>query len=131
MIHGVGTDIVEVARLRRMLDRHGALIAGRILAPEEKAAFDATAAPDRFLAKRFAIKEAFAKALGTGVRSVVGLRSIVVDHDALGKPMLRFAAPLAAYLDERRLRAHASVSDEASYVVAFVVVELAPGGHQQ
>lgn len=123
MIHGVGTDIVEVDRLRRMLARHGARVAGRLLAPAEQAEYAAAPAPERFLAKRFAVKEAFGKALGTGIRSLAGLRSIAVGHDALGKPVLRLAAPLAASLDERGLVAHVSVSDERAYAVAFVVVE--------
>ena len=123
MIHGIGTDIVQVARLRASLERHGPRFAARILADTECAAFEASRDPARFLAKRFAAKEAFGKALGTGVAAPATLHAVAVTHDERGKPLFDYAAPLAAYLEERGLRAHLSLTDESDYVVAFALIE--------
>ena len=123
MIHGVGTDIVRVARLADALERHGARFAERILDASERAAFAAAPDPARLLAKRFAAKEAFGKALGTGVAAPATLHAVRVGHDALGKPLFKFAPALAEHMRERGLHAHLSLSDETDYVVAFAVIE--------
>jgi holo-[acyl-carrier protein] synthase len=93
VIHGVGTDIVRVARLADALERHGARFAERILDASERAAFAAAPDPARLLAKRFAAKEAFGKALGTGVAAPATLHAVRVGHDALGKPCSSFPRP--------------------------------------
>jgi holo-[acyl-carrier protein] synthase len=121
MIHGIGTDIVAVARLRSMWERHGERALARLLAPSELAEFARAADKGRFLAKRFAAKEAFAKAFGTGVRPPVLLPAIAVTHDELGKPGFAFNGPLADAANH--LRAHLSISDEAEYAVAYVILE--------
>ena len=123
MIHGVGTDIVRVARLADALKRHGARFAERILDASERAAFAAAPDPARLLAKRFAAKEAFGKALGTGVAAPATLHAVRVGHDALGKPLFEFAPALAEHMREHGLHAHLSLSDETDYVVAFAVIE--------
>lgn len=123
MIAGVGTDIVAVARLGRLYERHGERALDKLLAPSERAGFQKAKDPGRFLAKRFAAKEAFGKALGIGVAHPASLPNIAVTHDALGKPILDFAPELASYLSERKLSAHLSISDEADYAIAFVVLE--------
>ena len=123
MIHSVGTDIVRVARLADALERHGARFAERILDASERAAFAAAPDPARLLAKRFAAKEAFGKALGTGVAAPATLHAVRVGHDALGKPLFEFAPALAEHMRERGLHAHLSLSDETDYVVAFAVIE--------
>jgi holo-[acyl-carrier protein] synthase len=123
VIFGIGTDIVAVARMAEFRRRHGERALERILAPQERDECLASAYPDRFLAKRFAAKEALAKALGTGIRAPVLLTAIAVGHDELGKPRFDFAPEMAAYIDERRLSAHLSISDEHDYAVAFVIVE--------
>lgn len=123
MIHGVGTDIVRVARMEDALTRHGLRFAERILDASERAAFQAAPAPARFLAKRFAAKEAFAKALGTGVRAPATLTAIGVTHDDLGKPLFALGEALASVLAEKDLIAHLSISDEADYAVAYVILE--------
>ena len=123
MIHGVGTDIVRVARLADALERHGARFAERILDVSEREAFAAAPNPARLLAKRFAAKEAFGKALGTGVAAPATLHAVRVGHDALGKPLFEFAPALAEHMRERGLHAHLSLSDETDYVVAFAVIE--------
>ena len=123
MIHGIGTDICAVARMARMHARHGERLARRLLSPAEQAEYARTPAPERLLAKRFAAKEAFGKAVGTGIRHPVTFAAISVSHDALGKPALEFAPDLRDFLMARRLRAHVSISDEAEYAIAFVVIE--------
>ncbi len=125
MITGVGTDIVAVSRLNKLLERHGERALEKLLTPVERTEFSRSGNPARFLAKRFAAKEAFGKALGIGVSPPATLLNIAVVHDALGKPMFDCAPPLAAYLTERRLCAHLSISDERDFAVAFVVVECA------
>ncbi len=123
MIYGIGTDIVHVERIRESLARHGERFARRILAGSERADWQASRDPARFLAKCFAAKEAFGKALGTGVATPATLHAVAVEHDQLGKPLFCYGEILAAYLAERRLRAHLSLSDETGYVVAFALIE--------
>ncbi len=125
MIYGIGTDIVAVARLEQMFARHGERSLDKLLSPEEHGDCRASAAPGRFLAKRFAAKEALGKALGLGVRAPATLPAIAVVHDPYGKPEFRYAPALATYMAEPGLSAHLSVSDERDYAVAFVVVETA------
>lgn len=153
MIAGIGTDIVAVARLGRLYRRYGERLLDKLLAPGERAAFDRASAsvdvaesadpvdstgsddsaapafvrPARFLAKRFAAKEALGKALGIGVAAPATLPNVRVMHDAAGRPGFEFAPKLAAYLAERGIgRAHLSLSDEADYAVAFVILESTP-----
>ncbi len=123
MIYGIGTDIVTVARLGEMHARHGERALRRLLAPAEREECRRSTMPARFLAKRFAAKEAFAKALGTGVRAPVLLPAMAVTHDKLGKPAFEFSAELAALVAERGLTAHLSLSDEQDTVIAFVILE--------
>ena len=125
MIFGIGTDIVAVARLRGMWERHGDKARDKLLAPDELDDFARAADKGRFLAKRFAAKEAFAKAFGTGVRPPVLLPAIAVGHDALGKPVFHFHGQLAEIVENRRLTVHLSISDEAEYAVAYVLLEQA------
>lgn len=123
MIYGIGTDIVAVARFESIWQRHGRRCLSHLLAdaevhelPEKQVA--------RFLAKRFAAKEAFAKAAGTGLRYPVSLNHISIQHDALGKPSLVFAAVLQDWLIVRGVvRHHVSISDEQHAVVAMVILE--------
>jgi holo-[acyl-carrier protein] synthase len=125
MIYGIGTDIVAVSRLRGMWERHGDRVLDKILAPQEKDDFVRAADKGRFLAKRFAAKEAFSKALGTGVRAPATLPAIAVSHDDLGKPILAFHGQLEKMLKNKNLKAHLSISDEAEYAVAYVILEQA------
>ena len=123
MIAGVGTDIVAVARLGSLHRRHGERALRRILSSEECVEFAGVRDPARFLAKRFAAKEALGKALGIGLVAPATLPNIGVTHDARGRPVFVYAPPLAAHLAQRRLVAHLSISDENDYAVAFVVLE--------
>jgi holo-[acyl-carrier protein] synthase len=124
MIAGIGVDIVNVARIERMLTEYGSRFAERILAPSERAAFKASGRPVWFVANRLAAKEALSKALGTGLRSPVTLHAISVESDAIGKPAFSFHGPLPAYLAERGItRHHLSLSHESGLACAVVVLE--------
>ena len=124
MIYGIGTDIAGIRRMAEVHARYGGRLAQRMLAPEELGEYAEARDKDGFLAKRFAAKEAFAKAVGTGMRAPVMLTAIRVVHDALGRPGLDFSAELELWMRERGLgRVHLSLSDERDYVVAFALVE--------
>ena len=123
MIFGIGTDIVAIERMERMIERHGERAAAKVLAQAEMAAYHAAARPAAFLAKRFAAKEALAKALGLGLRAPATLHNIAVVHDGIGRPTFDFAPPLATWLAERGLHTQLSISDETGTALAFVVVE--------
>ncbi len=125
MIYGIGTDIVAIKRLQAFWERHGDKARERLLAPQEYAAFDAASDKGRFLAKRFAAKEAFSKALGTGIRPPASLNAIAITHDELGKPGFDCCGELGKLLKIRGLSAQLSISDEADYAVAFVILEQA------
>ncbi len=123
MIFGIGTDIVAVARMKKLWLDHGDRALEKLLAPGERAACHAAPEPARFLAKRFAAKEALGKACGTGIRTPVLLPNIEITHDAAGKPMFSFLPPLDGWMKERGLTAHLSISDELEAAVAFVILE--------
>lgn len=123
MIYGTGTDIVAVARMGKLYERHGEHALDKLLAPEERGDFQKAKDPARFLAKRFAAKEAFGKALGIGVATPATLPNVAVTHDDLGKPAFAYSPELARYLAERGLVAHLSISDEQEFALAFVVME--------
>jgi holo-[acyl-carrier protein] synthase len=104
--------------------RHGAAFAERILSAQELQEYAAQAHPARFLSRRFAAKEALAKATGHGLRQPVSLQRITVSHDELGKPVFLFNEELAAYLQQQGVtRHHLSISDERDVAVAFVILE--------
>ena len=124
MIFGIGTDIVEVTRIEDSLARFGEAFAQRILSEPEWLAFKQSKTQARFLSKRFAAKEAFSKALGTGLRAPATFQNIGVAHDDLGKPVFDLAPGLQSYLNTRGISAcHLSISDEKALAVAFVVLE--------
>ena len=124
MIVGIGVDLVTVSRIARIDQRFAARFERRILTAAERD--DIESAPDRarFLAKRFAVKEATVKALGTGERGGILLRDVGLAHDALGKPLLSIEGAARTHCDALHVRAsHVSLSDEGDLVTAFVVLE--------
>ena len=124
MIHGIGTDLVSVQRIEEVLFRHGDRFLHRILSEPEVAEYACSSQPARFLAKRFAVKEAFSKAWGTGIGEAVGWHDIRVAHDTLGKPLLSPSAAMAdKFRREKIVATHVSLSDEADHAIAFVVLE--------
>ena len=125
MIFGIGTDIVEVARIESSIQQFGDDFAKRILADVEFINYQQSQIKPRFLAKRFAAKEAFSKALGTGLRAPATFQNISVSHDALGKPVFVLATELQAFLQSKNIvNMHISISDEKNLAAAFVVLEV-------
>ena len=113
MIYGIGTDVVEVKRIREALHKYGIALAKKILTSQELITYGKTEGKENFLAKRFAAKEAFAKALGTGMRSPVNFKSIEVIHDTLGKPKIKTVSELTFLVKSRNIKhCHLSISDE-------------------
>ncbi|MDR2219700.1 MAG: holo-ACP synthase [Methylobacillus sp.] len=124
MIYGIGTDIVEVSRIADALTRFGDVFAKHILTENEYHEFELSRIKARFLAKRFAAKEAFGKALGTGLRVPVAMQNIGIGHNDLGKPVIVLAPELQTWVNQRSIKhMHLSISDEKALAVAFVVLE--------
>ena len=124
MIIGIGTDIVCVSRIEKDLQRYGDKFAERILTANELAEFRQHKRPAGFLAKRFAAKEATAKAMGCGFRDGLILSHIGVGHDDLGKPLLEYSGKAVELCDALKIaKSHLSISDEDKYAVAFVTLE--------
>ncbi|WP_253443491.1 holo-ACP synthase [Halomonas sp. Y3] len=124
MILGIGTDIARVARFEQALERHGERLALRLLGELERERLAGHPAPAAYLAKRFAAKEAFVKALGTGLRLGMRWTEIQVTNDALGRPALRLSGKAQDLAEAAGVRAtHLSISDEDLLAVAFVILE--------
>ncbi len=124
MIFGVGTDVVEIARIEAALKRHGERFALRILCPPELERFKRHRLPANYLAKRFAAKEAFTKALGTGIKSPANWHGVWVRNLASGKPVLDFSDALKKLLRTKGITdTHISLSDERGVAFATVILE--------
>jgi holo-[acyl-carrier protein] synthase len=124
MILGIGTDLCEIRRIERALERFGERFARRILVESELAVFRSRRQSAAYLAKRFAAKEAFSKALGTGIHFPVNWHNVWVINDRAGKPALEFSGPLAELLARRGIdRIHVSLTDEIGMACAFVIAE--------
>ena len=124
MIYGVGTDVVEIGRIEKALARWGERFALRILCDPELKRFRDHKQPVSYLAKRFAAKEAFTKALGTGIKSPANWHGVWVANLPSGKPELQFSKELNFFLSQRGIcRAHVSLSDERGVAVATVILE--------
>ena len=124
MIFGIGTDIVRVDRMQQDIERFGNKFAERILTAAEMLEFQGNANKAHFLARRFAAKEATAKAMGTGFSNGVHLRDIGVIHDPHGKPMLQFSGGAEQFVKDKCISvAHVSLADEQDHAVAFVTLE--------
>ncbi len=128
MIFGVGTDIVELARIGATWERFGEHFVKRILMPEELVLFRRSRQPVRFLAMRFAGKEATVKAMGTGFAHGVWVRDVGITNDPRGRPLVIFSERGRHVCDELGIGAgHVSLTDDAGLVIAFAVVEKAAG----
>ena len=124
MIVGLGTDIVEISRIEDSLNRLGQAFANRILTQMELQQFNESNRQVEFLAKRFATKEAAAKALGTGIGRGVSWQHMWVEHSEFGAPQLIFIDGAAERLQSLGgNRIHLSLSDETSYAMATVILE--------
>lgn len=127
MIFGVGTDVVRIERIAATYERFGRHFVERLLMPEELALFDSNVRPVRFLAMRFAAKEAIVKALGTGFGHGIWVRDIGFLASAWGRPEVRFSARGRAVADALGAAdGHVSLSDEAGLVFAVAVLMRKP-----
>ena len=127
MIYGIGTDIVQISRVEAALARSGPRFAEKILGPEELEKYHARRARSevrglRFLATRFSAKEAFSKAIGLGMRMPMTWRSAQMLNDPRGKPTIVCSGALLEFMQQNKLSAQVTISDEADYGVAFVIV---------
>ncbi len=125
-IAGIGSDIVQIDRVRRIWRRYPARFPQRILSDAESAELGGQADPAAFLARRFAAKEAAAKALGTGISQGVAFTDFTVSHTGAGQPRLELRGRALEVMQQQSIEsAHLSISDDAGYAVAFVVLERA------
>jgi holo-[acyl-carrier protein] synthase len=126
MIFGVGTDIVELSRIQATYDRFGEHFVRRILMDEEIELFRRNKQPVRFLAMRFAGKEATVKAMGTGFAHGVWLRDVGILNNSWGRPTVTWSERGERVCDRLGIGGgHVSLTDDAGLVVAFAVVETA------
>lgn len=128
MIFGLGTDIIQISRIEAALQRSGERFAEKILGPDELILYRARKAKVavrglRFLATRFAAKEAFSKAIGLGMRMPMHWRAMQILNDQSGRPILLASGTLAEWMTAQGVCARVSLSDEADYAVAFVIAE--------
>lgn len=123
MISGIGVDILRVSRIEKVYQRHGQRFVERLLHARELTLFRKARKPALFLAKSFAIKEAFVKALGTGFVGVAH-DEVGAIRNKLGRPELVFSAKLKRQLKRQKIKStHLSLSDEGGLVCAMVVLE--------
>jgi holo-[acyl-carrier protein] synthase len=124
MIMGIGTDVCSIERIQKTLDRFGERFVKRILTTRERARYGKTRDKAGHLAKRFAAKEAFAKAIGTGIHAPFTWQSVTITRDPKGKPGIEPGEAMARHLKRMGVTsAHVSLTDDAGVAVAFVVLE--------
>ena len=131
MIHGIGTDICDIRRIRASFERHGERFAQKILSEAELAVWRRRSArwPERgvrYLATRFSAKEAFSKAVGLGMRLPMQWRLCEIANRPSGEPMIVLHGGLKEWFEAQGLAAHISVTDESEYAASFCVVEKLP-----
>ena len=125
-IFGIGTDIVNIKRIDYSLKKHGLNFKNRIFSKKEISYCDKKKNSSAFYAKRFAAKEAFSKALGTGIRKGVNLKNIEISNNIHGKPFILLKGSLANYL-KRKIKSkkydiHLSLSDDKPWAQATVII---------
>ena len=124
MIYGVGTDVVELSRVKATYERFGERFAQRLLMDEELDLFHRSKWPVRFLAMRFAGKEATVKAMGTGFAHGVWIRDVGIIHDDWGRPLPIWSERGRRVCDRLGIASgHVSLTDDAGLIIAFAVVE--------
>jgi holo-[acyl-carrier protein] synthase len=122
-IMGLGTDVVEIARIAKQLSKSTRL-AERVLTQSEMFTFEGHKFPERFLAKRFAAKEAAVKALGTGIGTGISFQDVEVVNLSSGQPTLVFFGKFADLCEQRHINSSfISITDEQHYAMATVVLE--------
>ncbi|MCH8866120.1 MAG: holo-ACP synthase [Proteobacteria bacterium] len=124
MIFGIGTDVVELSRIEATYDRFGEHFVRRLLMDEEIELFRKSKWPARFLAMRFAGKEAAAKAMGTGFRHGIWLRDVGIVNNDWGRPLIIWSERGREVCAQLGIGAgHVSLTDDAGLIIAFAVVE--------
>ena len=129
LIFGIGTDIIEIARVQSTYDRFGEHFVDRLLMDEERRLFDRSKNPVRFLAMRFAAKEATVKAMGTGFAHGMWLRDVGIVSDPRGRPLLIWSERGSAVCKRMGIgNGHVTLTDDAGLIVAFAIVMNRPDG---
>ena len=123
MIFGIGTDILQIERIRKIHERHGERFVGHLLMPEERALFRDDSRAARFLAMRFAAKEAIVKAMGTGFAHGMWLRDAGVVPNEWGRPGIVWSERGREMCEQLGIgESHVTLTDEAGLVVAMAVL---------
>ncbi len=126
MIFGIGVDVLEAARVKRLYDKYGEHFVNRLLLPQERAQLGKTKRIERFLAMRFAAKEAIVKAMGTGFAHGIWIRDIGVVQNAWGRPEVIYSARGEKMRKKLGIGSgHITLTDEAGLIVAVAVLETA------
>jgi holo-[acyl-carrier protein] synthase len=129
MIIGIGTDLVKISRIEEIFDKHKENFINRMLSEKEIEKFNSLTTSHRvkYLAKRFAAKEAFAKAIGTGFNKDVTLKNIAISNDKTGKPFYDIDDKLDSYIKEKlnvsEYSIHLSITDDREYANAIAIIE--------
>ena len=132
MIFGIGVDVLEAARVQRVHEKYGEHFVARLLLPAERAQLGKTKRTARFLAMRFAAKEAIVKAMGTGFAHGIWIRDVGVVQNNWGKPEVVYSA--RGEKVRRKLGIGAgfvTLTDEAGLIVAVAVLEKAPAAKRK
>ena len=125
-IFGIGTDIVNIRRIEQSLKKHKYSFKNKIFSKKEISYCEKRKNSGAFYAKRFAAKEAFSKALGTGIRKGVNLKDIEITNNVHGKPSISLKGNLANYLKKKikckKYDIHLSLSDDKPWAQATVII---------
>ncbi len=124
MIVGIGTDIIETSRILSLLKKHDESFAKRILSEQELAIYQRQTIKEKFIAKKWAAKEAVSKALGTGFTQGVSFTDMTIEHTEEGKPLIVLTGKTKQVADKLGIiKWSISISDEKHYALAFVIAE--------
>ena len=125
-IFGIGTDIVNIKRMKKILKNNGTRFKNKIFSESEINYCEKKRDPGPFYAKRFAAKEAFSKALGTGIRKGINLKNIIIFNDVYGKPKIKLKGSTYNYLKKKikskKYNIHLSLSDDEPWAQATVII---------
>ena len=125
-IFGIGTDIVNIKRIKKILKNNGTRFKNKIFSESEINYCEKKRNPASFYAKRFAAKEAFSKALGTGIRKGINLKNIIIFNDVYGKPKIKLKGSTYNYLKKKikskKYNIHLSLSDDEPWAQATVII---------
>ena len=125
-IFGIGTDIVNIKRMKKILKNNGSRFKNKIFSESEINYCEKKRDPGPFYAKRFAAKEAFTKALGTGIRKGINLKNIIIFNDVYGKPKIKLKGSTYNYfkkkIKSKKYNVHLSLSDDEPWAQATVII---------